>query len=140
MNFKIMMSEWKRKIKKRIFRSLKIKYWGVGIDIALPVEFVVNQHAYKRLLERTKFDSRKYPEELVKVWYDGVKPPANFDKNKADKRSVRKIYSKFAYKYYQNNVFVFGVIYNNFFVDGQKHLITIYNWNENRNTSKSFVC
>lgn len=130
----------KQKIKNKIFKFLKIKMLGVKVNDVLPPEFIITKHGYARLIERTSIPRKEYPEMILKVWYDGTMPPLDFMSDKAKKRKTERIFKRFVYKYYNSDVYVFGIFYSRYFTEGQKHLLTIYNWNETRNTPKSFIC
>lgn len=116
-------------LKKKIFRFLKIKYWGVGFELELPPEFIISTHADMRLRQRLVESKVDMPKLVIESWYDGENPPESFQPNMANiDPKMRKRFPKFKYKYYGNYIFIFGVRYSRFFHDGQKTLITIYNW------------
>lgn len=114
-------------ISKTLFRWLKTRYWGVGFESELPPEFVITNHAEQRLKKRLNYAHRhQIPKLMLDAWHDGDKPPADFDPKKASRPT--KYFSKFIYKHYAGYIWIWGVRYNKQIPEGQKHLITIYNW------------
>lgn len=114
-------------ISKALFRLLKTKYWGVGFESELPPEFVITSHAEQRLKKRLDYSHRHMlPKLMLDAWYDGEEPPESFNPKKATRPT--KHFKKFIYKYHAGYVWIWGVRYSKTIPDGQKHLITIYNW------------
>lgn len=114
-------------ISANIFKLLKIKYWGLGYESKLPPEFIVTQHAQKRLKARLEYPDRHRGAELtMEAWYQGKVPPETFDQN----RHRNSHHKNYAYKYYSGYIWIYGLRWNEHLGVDQKFLVTIYNWKE----------
>lgn len=114
-------------IKQTLFKWLQKRYWGVGFESELPPEFIVTTHAEMRLKKRLDYPHRhKLPKIMLDAWYDGEEPPESFDPERASR--PEKHFSRFVYKYYLGYVWIWGIRYTKTIPEGQKHLITVYNW------------
>lgn len=110
-----------------LFKWLKIRYWGVGFENDLPPEFVITNHAKLRLDKRLAYPHKnKITQLMLEAWYDGEETPDTFKKDKGHK--PKKTFSRFVYKYYEGYIWIWGVNKSELIPDGQKYLITIYNW------------
>lgn len=47
----------------------RCKIWGVEFETEMPPEFLVTEHAERRLLERMRVSKRKLKETVVKAWH-----------------------------------------------------------------------
>lgn len=114
-------------ISKTLFRLLKTKFWGVGFESELPPEFVITNHAERRLKKRIQYAHRhQLPKLMLDAWYLGIDPPETFKPEKATRPEGH--FHKFVYKYHMGYVWVWGIRFTKTIPGGQKHLITIYNW------------
>lgn len=115
------------KLSKVIFKFLQKRYWGVGFESRLPPEFVITNHAKERLNRRLSYPHKhRMVELMIDAWHDGEEPPATFLKEKA--RKPRNHFHSFEYRYYEGYIWIWGLQYSDLIPDGQKYLVTIYNW------------
>lgn len=114
-------------ISKTIFKWLQKRYWGVAFESQLPPEFVITNHAKQRMEKRLQYTHKhKMVELMIDAWHDGEEPPATFLKEKA--RKPQKHFHSFVYRYYEGYIWIWGIQYSSLIPDGQKFLVTIYNW------------
>lgn len=114
-------------LSKVIIKLLQKKYWGVGFESQLPPEFVITNHAKERLNRRLAYPHKhRMVELMIDAWHEGEEPPETFLKEKA--RKPRNHFHSFVYRYHEGYIWIWGLQYSKLIPDGQKYLVTIYNW------------
>lgn len=110
----------KTRLVNKLFKILDIRVWGVEIEAAIPPEFLITDHASKRMLERFGCSENKIKKITVKAWFSKEKV------NKLWEYKKKLKYKTTIYKYFCGHVFVFTTKRRK---DGraQKRLITVYN-------------
>lgn len=113
---------------KRWLRNLavRLKLWvGVALEIDLPPEFIITEHAKERIKERFYiFDALKAKEDTYNAWHYG-KPPAEWMRIKMQRLGLTK---KYTYVFYEGCLYVFRILKCTVAKYGyaQKLLVTCY--------------
>lgn len=126
-----MLKKLKKWFAERVVKLIIKKYfklWGVKIELpsVIQEEFIITNHAYKRIMDRVGCNEEKIKKLAIKAWYST---------NKVDMDVVRRKNYKYEQVYgeRQNNVHYrslmgYTYIWEVKFVSGyaQKKLITVY--------------
>lgn len=108
-------------LRQKLIKYLKVKVVGVALESELPAEFIITDHAFARLKERT--GSKKDKFDVMCAWYYGTEPPKEFKPEKCKKPPFIK---NFVYRYYEYSTYVFGIKpFNGNSKINQKILITV---------------
>ena len=96
----------------REFIEKHFKVWGVEFESSLPPEFVISDHAEKRLNERVRMKPEKMKALVVKAWYAKPVNTPKLEKTQnrssyyyGEERICRELMGKiyvFAYAYGKN--------------------------------------
>ena len=99
------------------------KLWGATIETDLPPEFIITEHANRRIEERLKCNKDKVQKITVKAWNN----KEILDQKYINQKEVI-YYSKnnIRYKTFNGFVFVFALKFINRLGYSQKTLITVY--------------
>lgn len=114
-------------LSKSFFRWLRRNLHDVGFENDLPSEFIITNHAKQRLNKRLAYPHKHQIIDLMlDAWHIGLEPPESFNRDKGHK--PKKHFKGFVYKWHEGYIWIWGIKEHSAFDDGQKFLITIYNW------------
>jgi len=81
-------------------------YWGIQFEGEMYPEFIITEHARKRVEERFGCNKEKTKEIVLKAWYKGKKAEICYIHNHEQYKS--KVYTNYVYKDYQGFIFIFA--------------------------------
>ena len=94
--------------------------WGMKIETNLPPEFIVTEHAYKKIKNRFKCNPNKIHKIMLKAWKTKETPSQKFI------YKAKYNHKDGIYKMFNGYVFIFRIRYNNKLGFSQKYLITVF--------------
>lgn len=109
---------FKKFLKKFIEKNYKV--WGTKLEVDLPPEFIITQHAENKFKQRVCCNQNKKHKIIVKAWNSKEKIRPGFI------RRSRKLYGNKIYKLFNGYIFVFDIRYNRKAGFAQKFLITVF--------------
>lgn len=97
--------------------------WGIKLEVDLPPEFIITEHADANMKLRFKCKPEKMYKIMLKAWKSEViMPPAYIgDRTKKHEHGIYKMFNGF--------VFVFRTRYNKKLGFSQKYLVTVFRKN-----------
>jgi len=122
------MKFFKKKINSLIERYSKV--WGATIETNLPPEFVITDHAHRRIEERLQCNKEKVMKVTVKAWNNKETLDQRFIQEKERCRNYNR--NNIRYKTFNGFVFVFALKFiksrrlENRLGFSQKILVTVY--------------
>lgn len=111
------MKNFLKNIEIRFIKFLfkRYRYLRVVLEIDLPPEYIVSDHAYGRMTERFKCNDVKIKKIAIKAWLSKLAVPRSEIINHGRE-----------YRYYHGFVFIFGIRFLRKYNLEQKILITVY--------------
>jgi hypothetical protein len=122
------MKNIKSRLLTWLLRLLAVSCWGVRLQNDLPPEFILSNHARRRIEERDFTSGAYEPMNItVRAWYEGKRLPSS----KGQATFVDQMplgFNFFEYRLYSGFVYVYGVRWHSKLGFAQKTLVTAYHF------------